>query len=395
MYRSSPKKHRSNIVLACNVNGNHIQQIRWFKNDIELLPFANRIEFDSHKLILKHPSRETDGNYRCTARNRIGTIRSDLYRLEIANDVEGAENANTIQRHIGFKCAHHPHRKLTGEPIDHANKIASTLLCRGKRSGDIVRQPADEMLPIALRQTARQLQRVYENHRAILDCDLKNVDKDRDNVLVKWKRDGKLIRQVELNGASSDVANTNIMENPLLRSDERILLNNRNGSLIIASTLPNDAGIYECSVYKNVDSLVGQQSIELAVIEELRFSPKPTSKQMEMGNAGKLHCKVQGTPAPQVRWIKVISIYRHTRCRMKMSKLSNVFPFLFRRTTTIDCLIWSMTSTERYSSAMFPRVIEAITRASPIVHKAQLRQPLSSQRWSRQNSSSNRRDRSR
>lgn len=303
MYRSSSKKHRTNIVLACNVNGNHIQQIRWFKNDIELQPLAERIAFESHKLILKTPDRNADGSYRCTARNQIGTIRSDLYRLEV--DSENAENIN--RRHYGFKCAHHPHKKLNSDVVDHANKVSTTLLCRGKRSGFAFKRNADgdTTSPDAFKQNARKQLNVHENRQATLSCDLKHIDKNGDNVLVKWKRDGKLIRQVKLNGPASDVADTNIMENPMLRSDEHISLNNKNGSLIITATVPTDAGIYDCFVYKNSDNPITVQSTELTIIEELRFSPKPTSKQLEMGSIGKLHCKVQGTPTPQVRWIKV------------------------------------------------------------------------------------------
>lgn len=302
MYRSSSKKHRTNIVLACNVNGNHIQHIRWFKNDIELQPLDDLIEFESHKLILKNPTHDTDGSYRCTAHNQIGTIRSDLYRLEVEND--NAE-PNVNRRHYGFKCAHHPHKKVSSDVIDHANKVSTTLLCRGKRSGFAAKRSADESAPDAMKQGARRQLSVPENRQAVLSCDLKHVDKNGDNVLVKWKRDGKLVRQVKLNGPASDVADTNIMENPMLRSDEHILLNNKNGSLIITATVPTDAGVYDCFVYKNSDSPMTVQSTELTIIEELKFSPKPTSKHLEIGSVGKLHCKVQGTPTPQVRWIKV------------------------------------------------------------------------------------------
>lgn len=304
MYRSSSKKHRSNIVLACNVNGNHIQQIRWFKNDIELQPLIDRVEFEAHKLILKNPDRDTDGSYRCSARNQIGSIRSDLYRLEVDNDITD-EDVN--RRHNSFKCAHHPHKKVNSDVVDHSKKVSTTLLCRGKRSGSIAKRNTGELQPDTLKQGVRRQLSVHENRQAMLNCDLKHVDKNGDNVLVKWKRDGKLIRQVKLNGPASDLADTNIMENPMLR-DEHISLNNKNGSLVITATVPADAGVYDCFVYKNSDSPIAMQSTELTIIEELRFSPKPTSKQLEMESVGKLHCKVQGTPTPQVRWIKVTII---------------------------------------------------------------------------------------
>lgn len=331
MYRSSPKKHRSNIVLACNVNGNHIQQIRWFKNDVELMPLIDLVEFEAHKLILKNPDHNADGNYRCWARNQIGTIRSDLYRLEVDSD-NMALSAN--RRHYGFKCAHHPHKKSDADVIVHANKVATTLLCRGKRSGVAIKRNADQPIPDAIKQGVRRQLSTHENRQAVLNCDLKHVDKDGDNVLVKWNRDGKLIRQMTLNGPASDVADTNIMENPMLRSDEHISLNNKNGSLTIASTVPSDAGIYDCFVYKNSDHPITVQSTELTIIEELRFSPKPTSAPLEIGSVGKLRCKVQGTPTPQVRWIKVthsILIIFHTELDQNQNLTSVVSPTGWQR----------------------------------------------------------------
>lgn len=58
--------------------------------------------------------------------------------------------------------------------------------------------------------------------------------------------------------------------------------------------------------------------MELKIIEQLKFVPQPTSKHLELGQIGKVHCKVQGTPTPQVKWIKV-----------NLIKLNYIFLFLF------------------------------------------------------------------
>lgn len=44
---------------------------------------------------------------------------------------------------------------------------------------------------------------------------------------------------------------------------------------------------------------------ELNIIEKLKFTPPPTSKGLEIGGIGKIHCKVQGTPTPQIHWTLV------------------------------------------------------------------------------------------
>lgn len=276
-------------MFVCNVDGNHIQEIRWLKNEGEVQPQPDRIELKSHKLIIRRLNASDNGSYRCLARNKVGTIQSNLYRFEIDH---GAT------RSAAFRCDHSSHK----------NTVSEALLCRGKRSGGVKRD-ADIITADAMKKGDRKRLSVNENQKAILSCDVKSVDRSGSVVFVKWRRDGKIFRQTKLDGPSSDVADSNLMDNPLQRGDERIVVNNKNGSLIILSTVPSDAGIYECYVHKNAEAPTTMQTTELKIIEELRFSPKPTAKQLELGSVGKLHCKVQGTPTPQVHWIKVAASF--------------------------------------------------------------------------------------
>lgn len=49
---------------------------------------------------------------------------------------------------------------------------------------------------------------------------------------------------------------------------------------------------------------------ELNIIEKLKFTPPPTSKGLEIGGVGKIHCKVQGTPTPQIQWTLVSFFFK-------------------------------------------------------------------------------------
>lgn len=63
---------------------------------------------------------------------------------------------------------------------------------------------------------------------------------------------------------------------------------------------------FQCSIHRNGGN--GVQSVQvsdLIVIEKLKFVPPPTSKGLEIGSVGKIHCKVQGTPTPLIQWTKV------------------------------------------------------------------------------------------
>lgn len=85
----------------------------------------------------------------------------------------------------------------------------------------------------------------------------------------------------------------------------RISINRKNGSLTFVSVISSDHGIYECNTFHENDTPISSRKTNLTVIEQLRFVPQPTSKNLEMGTLGKVHCKVQGSPTPQVKWTKV------------------------------------------------------------------------------------------
>lgn len=89
----------------------------------------------------------------------------------------------------------------------------------------------------------------------------------------------------------------------------RISINRINGSLTFSALVSSDHGIYECSTFQANDTPITSRKIILTVIETLKFVPQPTSKNLELGTLGKVHCKVQGSPTPQVKWSKVIFLH--------------------------------------------------------------------------------------
>lgn len=67
---------------------------------------------------------------------------------------------------------------------------------------------------------------------------------------------------------------------------------------------------FQCAILQNAGQNV--QVTEVNVIEKLKFVPPPTSKGLEIGSPGKIHCKVQGTPTPQIQWTKVKNSFLST-----------------------------------------------------------------------------------
>lgn len=123
------------------------------------------------------------------------------------------------------------------------------------------------------------------------------------SVTLRWRKDGKALRQVELGLASSTTSEPQL--ETMLREDARLTLNKETGSLHFASVLASDAGVYQCQLLVEGQSAVTSGSGTLEVIEQLKFMPQPTSKNLELGSVSKVHCKAQGTPPPQVKWMRV------------------------------------------------------------------------------------------
>ncbi|KAH8299339.1 hypothetical protein KR044_000547 [Drosophila immigrans] len=142
-------------------------------------------------------------------------------------------------------------------------------------------------------QSALQLPCVYQ---------LPDVFRQSNSVTLRWRKDGKTLRQVELGQASSTTSEPQL--ETLVREDARLTLRKENGSLLFASVLASDAGQYQCELLVEGQPATSSSTGTLEVIEQLKFVPQPTSKNLELGSVSKVHCKAQGTPPPQVKWMR-------------------------------------------------------------------------------------------
>lgn len=222
---SAMDAHKSSeIILKCHVDGSPIDEVRWLKNGKPVNSIG--------PLVIQHPTQNDNSEYKCMARNKIGTIVSQPYHVEIH-----ANPHNMV--HYAVFC----------EPkITNANHIENSLLCRYKRNGRFHRKrSASEGSQSSLTTSKRKKINVAEDNSATINCDLNRVDRRANQLSARWKKDGKLIRQSALNEHGSDSFNGNPMEVPLFRDDGRLNMDAKNGSITIASTIPSDGGVYEVS----------------------------------------------------------------------------------------------------------------------------------------------------
>lgn len=225
---STSDAHKSSaIILKCHVDGSPIDEVRWLKNGKPVKSIG--------PLVIRHPTQNDGADYECLARNKIGIVVSQPYRVEIH-----ANPHNMV--HYAVFC----------EPkITNANHIEKSLLCRYKRNGRFHRKrsASEGGSQSSLTTSKRKKITVAEDNTATINCDVNRLDRKVNQLSVRWKKDGKVIRQSALSEHGSELFNGNPMETSLFRDDGRINMDTKNGSITIASTIPSDAGVYEVSYW--------------------------------------------------------------------------------------------------------------------------------------------------
>lgn len=290
------------LLLKCHVegvSGDEPLRIEWYRDNAKLSSWQN-VELQQHRLLVRKPSSWDDGLYRCIASNaaaRVMTKKGYVYQHKAA---AGAFDAAS-------KCL--PRLKKNQQmPESWAQQI---FLCRGKRGGALKQSqpPSPEGLRIVQGPSAHLI--IKEGDAAALSC-LYELPAELQNqrVQLRWRKDGKVLRHVELGGAALLPGQSGLdygKEQALLREDGRLVLHKPNGTLSFSSIIASDAGQYMCQLQLDGHVAVSSTPGTLEVIEQLKFMPQPTSKNLELGTLGRLHCKAQGTPTPQVQWLRVSS----------------------------------------------------------------------------------------
>lgn len=214
--------------MKCRVDGNRLDEIRWFKDDKPLKSIG--------LLMIHHPTQNNNGYYKCIARNKAGMVESKTYHIEI---------------HTNDRNSFHSSEIFCEPVINLANQMEErSLVCRYKHNGSRLhhkRSTTDGGSQSSLSTSKRRKLPIAEDSSATIHCDVSHLDRKANQISVRWKKDNKLIRQWMLNAPNNDLSNGNPFENPLFRDDGRITMDSKNGSITIAATIPSDSGVYEVS----------------------------------------------------------------------------------------------------------------------------------------------------
>lgn len=277
--------------MKCQITGGGVTIITWYKDNVKL-DESPRMQLNADTLSIRKPTVTDNGSYRCTAHNGRAIVESD--NIDVLMTDRGSDNmpadlcaqwrANSIPAALIKVSATN---RIISRALRHVRSFTDNkraqVLCRSKRDGA---QRKDAII-------------VESGNPIVLNCNMRNVDRSG-TLKMNWNKDGKYYRHILIFGGSEAPQ----ADDDITNNHSRVSQNGRNGSLVIASSIPSDAGQYECTVFSD-NAQMSSHRVRLEVTETLKFAPRPTSKHIELGTAAKIHCKVQGTPTPSVRWIKV------------------------------------------------------------------------------------------
>uniref|UniRef100_A0A1B0CEU7 Tyrosine-protein kinase-like otk n=1 Tax=Lutzomyia longipalpis TaxID=7200 RepID=A0A1B0CEU7_LUTLO len=273
------------VTLKCIIqgsSGDHIR-IEWFRNGVKLAKEPKKYDFSRRKLHIRNATHQDNGVYRCAGHSEAGNVFSRRnFHL-------------TIDQPNKAPC--HGQNVVVIRNLQRGDEEVN--LCREKRKnrdldmamGDVTKQ---EQLPVI----------VDEGKPIQLTC----AFTDRGNPLsIRWRKDGKPFRSLDINineelpmGDSTELSG----DVSIIREDPRVTVSKEDGLLMFVESVATDEGNYDCQVVATASNelIFSSPIYDVQVIEQLKFMPRPTSKNLELGAMGKLHCKAQGTPSPQVKW---------------------------------------------------------------------------------------------
>ncbi|XP_059607865.1 tyrosine-protein kinase-like otk [Phlebotomus argentipes] len=274
------------VTLKCIIasSGGDRVRVEWFRNGVKLARVEGKYDLSRRKLHIHSVAREDSGIYRCAAHNEAGSVFS---RRNFALRIPA--------RRSRVPC--HGQNVVVIRNLQQGDEEVN--LCREKRKnrdldvvvGDVKQQ---DHVPVVVDEgKAIHLACAFTNHGTPL--------------AIRWRKDGKPFRSLDINADDeTPMADSTELSGDvsIVREDPRVTIAKDNGSLLFVESVATDEGNYDCQVVAMATNELAFVSAlyDVQVIEQLKFMPRPTSKNLELGAVGKLHCKAQGSPSPQVKW---------------------------------------------------------------------------------------------
>ncbi|KAK6759923.1 hypothetical protein RB195_021467 [Necator americanus] len=284
------------VELICDVDGTPAPTITWLMDGKALLQTEN-VQFleNGRILVLNHVQSEEEGRYTCKAENKAGKAEADTYvqvtapprvfmqseemkvvagrgatiRCEVFGNpppkVDWLKNGQLFQSELLQSSTNLRYLHLREASVEDAGRYTCIAM---NRAGEQRASTQLHVLVIPVIEDGERVIQVKENNTLSIDCAAGGIPPPQ----ITWKKDGQPLDDVQGN------------------------------RLIVPHAVPSDAGRYTCTARNEAGHVSADFAVD--VFSRPRFKDIKAEVQVIDGDRARLECKVEGHPAPTVRWLR-------------------------------------------------------------------------------------------
>lgn len=214
--RTSAMKSANIITMTCHTKHAKNAQFQWFKDFVKIEP-NERITVDGQHIIIRNSSSLDNGLYSCRFRQTVGSSKLIERNFQLSIDVDQSiQNGDLLDRIVKT-----PSGCCRNGIIEMHQKDRSTglYLCRKKRSDRTQEFVSDNIAPENMSKQSEITVTIDENESVTLGCDVGKGKKTPS--VIKWKKDGKPFRQIDINSPASSGPESGNMESSPQRDESK------------------------------------------------------------------------------------------------------------------------------------------------------------------------------
>lgn len=203
VHRRMPMKSSNIVTMTCRTKHSKNAQFQWFKDFVKI-ESNDRITINGQHLIIRDSTSLDNGLYSCRFRQVVGKSKLIERNFQLNID-QSMDKSDLLDRIVETPsgCCRNGVIEMHKKGLD----VSSGLyLCRKKRSDRTQEFNSDIIPPENMSKQSETSVTIDENESVTLGCDMGKGKKTPS--VIKWKKDGKLFRQIDINSpALSDAVN--------------------------------------------------------------------------------------------------------------------------------------------------------------------------------------------
>lgn len=220
VHRRTSMKSSNIVAMTCHTKHAKNAQFQWFKDFVKI-ESNDRITVDGQHMIIRNSTSLDNGLYSCRYRQAVGNSKLIERNFNLNMDVDQSLHRGDLLDRIvktPSGCCRNGIIEMHKTDVDVSG--GGLYLCRKKRSDRTQEFVGDIAPPENMSKQSETTVTIDENESVTLGCDMGKGKKTPS--VIKWKKDGKPFRQIDINSpALSGADSVNIEGGGFQREDSK------------------------------------------------------------------------------------------------------------------------------------------------------------------------------